>query len=287
MPEQNLEFSRIGLYKNVKSIVSNKDYPIKTHSEYDTFNNLLDLSIALWDRLESPESESEPESPKPKELLISDEIETIWKDNFNKAEKSKLTGVESIQTNIEKEISKKKIKPKNKSEILRIIEKEITKFNNSNLFKETSNIKNSDDWGNIKGEQVDKSNQVFLSHSYDDRLYTTCLYEYFQSKNVFLYIDWMKQGKIEIGRELRKGLAGELENSEQIIFLPHINDQFGLIGKGHIKPWCAWELGVFYERGTEYINNQFYIDVYGTTYKNQHLDGLKKANKIIDGKIVE
>ncbi|HCM88434.1 MULTISPECIES: hypothetical protein [Vagococcus] len=95
--------------------------------------------------------------------------------------------------------------------------------------------------------------QIFLSYSYDDYLYTYALFQYFYSNNLYLYMDWMHNNKINDGRYLKSLLRTELDNSEQLLFLPSLNRDLRTQGYQGVRPWCAWELGCFYSHREKYI----------------------------------
>ena len=88
--------------------------------------------------------------------------------------------------------------------------------------------------------------QVFLSHAYDDKLYGLALFEYFRKKKIWLYVDWMNQGKQEDGNLLKKSLSYELRKSRQLVFLRSPKSELSIQGGHVIRPWCSWELGNFY-----------------------------------------
>jgi len=125
--------------------------------------------------------------------------------------------------------------------------------------------------------------QVFLSHAYDDRLYTYALFEYFYKKGVYLYIDWMHHDKIEDGIILKEELHKELEKSSQLLFLRSLNSELGIQGS-QIRSWCAWELGEFYAMAGG--NEKYLVNLYSTDkYKNVQLHGLKLFANVTNGRL--
>lgn len=114
--------------------------------------------------------------------------------------------------------------------------------------------------------------QVFLSHAYDDRLYALTLFIYFYNRNIYLYVDWMHNDKINDGIELKHSLKSELELSDQLLFLRTLNNELDIQGKHMLRQWCAWELGNFYYKSQEkYMINLYSVD----KYNNSQLHGLK------------
>lgn len=102
-------------------------------------------------------------------------------------------------------------------------------------------------------EDKKRMNQVFLSYSYDDYLYTYALFKFFYRNNLYLYMDWMHNNKINDGSYLKSLLKVELDNSKQLLFLPSLNRDLRTQGYQGVRPWCAWELGCFYSHGEKYI----------------------------------
>lgn len=116
--------------------------------------------------------------------------------------------------------------------------------------------------------------QVFLSHAYDDRLYALALFDYFYDHNIYLYVDWMHQGKQTDGKSLKHLLTHELTKSKQLLFLRSSNSELNIQGNHMIRPWCAWELGNFYRKSDDkYLINLYSVDGYSNP--NLQLHGLK------------
>jgi len=91
--------------------------------------------------------------------------------------------------------------------------------------------------------------KIFLSYAYTDQLFTISLFKYFYDNNIYLYVDWMHNGKLKTN-SLKDKLISELETSNQILFLRTLSSELKLRGGNHqIRQWCAWEIGCF-----DYIN---------------------------------
>ena len=114
-------------------------------------------------------------------------------------------------------------------------------------------------------------NKVFLSYAYDDKLYTIGLFFYFMVKNIFLYVDWMHNGKINNGIKLKYILQQKLRHSKQFLFLDTISSQFQISGNWNIRQWCAWEIGCYNRLG--YFDNKFYLSIYDDTQTEKRLMG--------------
>ena len=130
----------------------------------------------------------------------------------------------------------------------------------------------------IENSFYENRNKVFLSHAFDDKLYTFSLYIYMSMHGIFLYVDWMWTSKLYDGRLIKKNLSKHLMESPQLLFLRTINSEFNIRGSGNIRGWCSWELGNFY--GVNEINKheKYYIELYRRKSKplpNCQLDGVK------------
>lgn len=116
--------------------------------------------------------------------------------------------------------------------------------------------------------------QVFLSHAYDDKLYTYSLFNYFYRNNIYLYVDWMHRDKKNDGRELKKDLQMELKASSQLLFMRTLNSELNIQGKQMIRAWCSWELGNFYHSVNPY--EKYLINLYSIDkYENIQYHGMK------------
>ena len=126
--------------------------------------------------------------------------------------------------------------------------------------------------------------QVFLSHAYDDRLYALALFEYFYQRGIYLYVDWMHQGKMDDGIVLKRDLQNELDNSVQLLFLRTVNSELDIQGKHMLRSWCAWELGNFYRKESteKYMLNLYSVESYKKNI-NIQLHGLKLYTGINGG----
>lgn len=126
-------------------------------------------------------------------------------------------------------------------------------------------------------------NKVFLSHAFDDKLYTFSLYIYMCMHGIFLYVDWMWSSQLNDGRLIKSNLSKHLMESSQLLFLRTINSEFNIRGSGNIRGWCSWELGNFY--GVNEINKheKYYIELYRRKSKqltNHQLDGVNPLNGV-------
>lgn len=127
--------------------------------------------------------------------------------------------------------------------------------------------------------------RVFLSYAHTDKLYTGALYCYFLGKGIELYIDWMHNPYLKDGQVLKQKLRENLAQSEQFLFLRSVNSELHLGGSYYVRPWCAWELGNYYEH---IKNEKYYISLYGTPPRNNmQLDGLKMLKGIHSGRLTE
>ena len=104
-------------------------------------------------------------------------------------------------------------------------------------------------------------NRVFLSHAFDDHLYTFSLFLFMLKNQVFLYVDWLFCKPLNNGIEIKKNLENELALASQLLFLRTVNSEFSIKGSGNIRGWCSWELGSFYTK-SKTKNSKFYIELY-------------------------
>lgn len=119
-------------------------------------------------------------------------------------------------------------------------------------------------------------NRVFLSHAFDDHLYTFSLFLFMLKNQVFLYVDWLFCKPLNNGIEIKKNLENELALASQLLFLRTVNSEFSIKGSGNIRGWCSWELGSFYTK-SKTKNSKFYIELYSrkdTKLNNKQLDGI-------------
>lgn len=123
--------------------------------------------------------------------------------------------------------------------------------------------------------------KIFLSYAYTDQLFTISLFKYFYDNNIYLYVDWMHNGKLKTN-SLKDKLISELETSNQILFLRTLSSELKLRGGNHqIRQWCAWEIGCF-DYINQYRNNRFFINYYIDSVFPQSdlIDGFKVMTKI-------
>ncbi len=131
----------------------------------------------------------------------------------------------------------------------------------------------------------EKMNKVFLSYAFEDRIYSLNLFCYFYSQEIYLYVDWIHNNKINNGIFLKSTLEEEIISSSQLLFLRTSNSELNIKGNKGIRPWCSWELGVFYEFGGEsekYLLNLYSID----NYDNLQFHGMKEVKMIENRRII-
>ena len=133
------------------------------------------------------------------------------------------------------------------------------------------------------------TNRVFLSHAFDDQLYTVCLFLYMLEQSVFLYVDWLMCDKLSSGIEIKNNLEKELSLAKQLLFLRTINSELLIKGSGNIRGWCSWELGSFYSIDFHNKDSKYYIELYRRGSKiteNLQLDGIKPLRDIKKGILI-
>lgn len=161
----------------------------------------------------------------------------------------------------------------------------LSDINNSiiNQFKVDGNIPN----GN-RGMSSSDLNKVFLSHAYDDKLYTLSLFIFMLKNHIFLYVDWIFSPNFKNGVDIKSNLSKHLSESKQLLFLRTVNSEFSIRGSGNIRGWCSWELGTFYTLNKMQSDDKYYIELYkgkNNQQKNKQLDGIKPLKAINNGKL--
>ncbi len=162
----------------------------------------------------------------------------------------------------------------------------LSDINNSiiNQFKVDGNIPN----GNRGMSSSSDLNKVFLSHAYDDKLYTLSLFIFMLKNHIFLYVDWIFSPNFKNGVDIKSNLSKHLSESKQLLFLRTVNSEFSIRGSGNIRGWCSWELGTFYTLNKMQSDDKYYIELYkgkNNQQKNKQLDGIKPLKAINNGKL--
>lgn len=224
-----------------------------------------------------------------KDVLFQSALATVVEAGINLEEARNIPTYRKLLEKLDN-IAKSKVKTPNKFNSLiktlsgfndNVIE-ELTKQRNY-IFKDYSDNSFLDsgetgfDWnayGDYLKANYKKEKQVFLSYAYEDKLYTIALFFYFQKKNIFLFVDWMNNGKEEKGIKLKYKLHSALAQSDYLLFLRTPNSELRIGGNYYIRPWCSWELGNFYDRLGS--GEKYYIDLYEHEKNdNMQLDGIK------------
>lgn len=125
--------------------------------------------------------------------------------------------------------------------------------------------------------------QVFLSYPIKDVLLAIMLFYFFESQGIYLYVDYMHNNVLSNGA-LKQILKQELEQSKQILLIDGRNNQISLDSKTYIRPWCAWEIGLYYEVRQQ-LNNAPYEKMFRLGWADPSGNG-QQAQMINDFKIV-
>lgn len=155
-------------------------------------------------------------------------------------------------------------------------------------------------------------NRVFLSHAFKDKLIALSLFLFFGRNNCYLYVDWLVQDRIDNIHELKSSLKKEINRCGQLLFLQtpnselfiEIENKTRIKYEHHVRQFCAWEIGVFYEFmncGSDYVNEKYRYSYFNFEHKLEHktkhksklqkgsgnffLDSLKPAIGISKGKL--
>lgn len=196
--------------------------------------------------------------------------------------------IEEIQQLIEKEQKEKVLFERMIKRLTKFNDKHIKDisdfFDNRYIYPKQKNISADSYIERIKRfYNKEEFTRVFLSYAYMDKLYTGALYCYFLDHGIELYIDWMHNPYLKDGKVLKEKLRKNLAQSEQFLFLRSVNSELHLGGSYYVRPWCAWELGNYYEHIKD---EKYYISLYGTPpMNNMQLDGLKMLKTINSGRL--
>ena len=278
---------RVSLYQSVQSIVDeNEDYLYDFISEpfegsfWIDLSKLLKLNIAILAGIED------------KFLINSHNIKTDDFD-FNKIYVENLN-----RFKLENDLIKEKNLSKLESFTETIGKSKDKYYAFNSLIKLLSDINNSIiNQPQTNGEYIHNSrlstdhfagNKVFLSHAFDDKLYTLSLFIFMLKKGIFLYVDWIFSPNFKNGVDIKNNLSKHLSKSKQLLFLRTVNSEFSIRGNGNIRGWCSWELGTFYTLNKMQSNNKYYIELYkgkNNQQKNKQLDGIKPLKAINNGKL--
>lgn len=279
---------RVSLYQSVQSIVDeNKDYLYDFIFEqfegsfWINFSKLLKLNIAILTGIEE------------KFLINSynmgiDKIEfhEVYIENLNRF---KLENDFIKEKNLSKLESFTETIGKSKDEYYAFnsLIKLLSDINNSIINQPQTNreyIHNS----RLSRYHIAR-NKVFLSHAFDDKLYTLSLFIFMLKKDIFLYVDWIFSPNFKNGVAIKNNLSKHLSESNQLLFLRTINSEFSIRGSGNIRGWCSWELGTFYTLNRMRSNDKYYIELYknkNNQQNNKQLDGIKPLKDIFYGRLV-
>lgn len=275
------ELTRVELYSKIIGLLMHDNYKnpwinnIIKGSFVSDFLNLLNLNIILLDNIEN-------------KFLVNN---NLYENRFRKGEFQNI-----YNKNIDK-LDYSLLEKQNMEEIKKLdglINKdkdEIYAFNSLiNLLNRISNKTIEKNKVNLKDLYINRElafhktyNRVFLSHAFDDKLYTLCLFIYMLNRGIFLYVDWLFCEKFKSGEDIKQNLMKEILLSDQLLFLRTINSEFSIRGSGNIRGWCSWELGSFYSIKKNNKYSKFYIELYRrgeTSSNNIQLDGMKPLKMI-------
>ncbi|MBQ3513849.1 MAG: toll/interleukin-1 receptor domain-containing protein [Lachnospiraceae bacterium] len=265
---------------------------------------LLDINLAFLEKLEGIFLKEHKD--RQEELIykvyrddFSSEyrVRDIFEDNISNVRKMHLPQELKIEPFIE-EVQQLIGKEQKERVLFERMLKRLNKFNDKHI-KDISDFfanryiypKQKEVYAEAYIERIKKSydkneyTKVFLSYAYVDKLYTGALYFFFLEQGIELYIDWMHNPYLKDGKVLKEKLRENLAQSEQFLFLRSVNSELHLGGSYYVRPWCAWELGNYYEH---IKNEKYYISLYGTPPRNNmQLDGLKMLKGIHSGRLTE
>lgn len=293
------EISRVSLYINARNFIENIEFRnnrfIAELSLYEReiIDNLLRFNIYILDDIENYFLISNEDSMISLDTL---ELTKVYLDKVNYIDinlykdilsKSDIKKMQSIVDNNENKIADITKKGKNK-DIYYLFNSIINVLNEINN-KVLNSLKIQYNYFSRDSEVLRKRfrNQVFLSHAFDDKLYTFSLFMFMLEEDIFLYVDWIFSPEFDNGEQIKENLSERIFDSNQLLFLRTVNSELSIRGSGNIRGWCSWELGTFYS-----IKNKcdkFYIELYRSKKnkkRNKQLDGIKPLKGIDSGRLV-
>ena len=278
---------RVSLYQSVQSIVDEKrDYLYDFISEqfegsfWIYFSKLLKLNIAILTGIEEKFLINSYD-------MVIDRIEfnEVYIENLNRF---KLENDFIKEKNISKLESFTETIGKSKDEYYAFnsLIKLLSDINNSIINQPQTN----EEYIHNSRLSLDHfaGNKVFLSHAFDDKLYTLALFIFMLKKGIFLYVDWIFSPNFKNGIDIKNNLSKHLSESKQLLFLRTVNSKFSIRGSGNIRGWCSWELGTFYALNKMQSDNKYYIELYkgkNNQQNNKQLDGIKPLKAINNGEL--
>lgn len=289
------EISRVSLYNNFRNVLENRELRndiIPTELSFnlrDILDDLLRFNIYILNGIENYFLISNDDSIF---SIDTSELTEIYLDKINNIDINfyndilSENDIKKMQLIVDKTADKTK-KGRNK-DIYYLFNSIINVLNEINN-KVLDSLKIQSNYFSRDSEILGKRfrNQVFLSHAFDDRLYTFSLFVFMLEKDIFLYIDWIFSPEFDNGEQIKDNLSKRIFDSNQLLFLRTVNSELSIRGSGNIRGWCSWELGTFYSIKNKY--DKFYIELYKSKKiqkRNKQLDGIKPLKGISSGRLV-
>ena len=293
------EISRVSLYINARNFIENREFTNdKFPTEFslygrETLDNLLRFNIYILDGIENYFLISNDDSIF---SIDTSELTKIYLDKINDIDinfykdilsENDIRKMQSIVDNNEYKTADITKKGRNKDiyYLFNSIINVLNEINNKVLdrLKIQSNYFSRD--SEIFGKKF--RNQVFLSHAFDDKLYTFSLFVFMLEEDIFLYVDWIFSPEFDNGEQIKENLSERIFDSNQLLFLRTVNSELSIRDSGNIRGWCSWGLGTFYSIKNKY--EKFYIELYKSKTiqkRNKQLDSIKPLKGISSGRLV-
>ncbi len=144
----------------------------------------------------------------------------------------------------------------------------------------------------VRNHDIRYMKKVFVSHAYEDRLYTFCLFLYLLDKEILAYVDWIFSPAFDHGGDIKSNLSKHIYEADQLLFIRSNNSELRAMknpnrygNKYDIKGWCALEIGeYYYHKHYEENKNddQFYLKLYSDLPKKGTPAEEKRDVKILD-----
>lgn len=143
-----------------------------------------------------------------------------------------------------------------------------------------SNFTNSTSYNQL----FNKSYKItgFFSYAYLDKTYSLGIFILFLNHNTLLYLDWLFNNQINCGIKLKEHINSIMKECDFLLFLRTVNSEINSKGTHHIRQWCSWEIGNFYQYQNE-KSLKFCIHTLGNNQNaNILLDDFKIINSMND-----
>lgn len=125
--------------------------------------------------------------------------------------------------------------------------------------------------------------QVFLSYPVKDLLLAIMLFYYLYYRGIYLYVDYMHNSRLN-NLQLKMVLKQELDISNQLLLIDGRNNRITLDSKTYIRPWCAWEIGLYFENNRHNMFKLGWADSRGNGQQVKMINDLREIRDVVECK---